>query len=99
MKPSKLKQQLEPCHGELVGKSADYFRQKSEFIKKNSCLDSGRMWPKQSSIKGTGGKTSRQVHLLYRWKKNLMASPSHSKVIDRWPANPNRTSYSAMTAF
>ena len=51
MKPSKLKQHLESRHSELVGKSVDYFRRKSELLK-NSRLDSEGMWAKQSSIGG-----------------------------------------------
>ena len=51
MKPSKLKQHLESRHGELVRKSADYFRRKSKLLK-NCRLDSGGMWAKQSSIGG-----------------------------------------------
>ena len=47
MKPSKLKQHLESRHGELVGKSADYFRRKSELLK-NCRLDSGGMWAKRN---------------------------------------------------
>ena len=40
MKPSKLKQHFKSCHGELVEKSVDYFRKKSEHFK-NRRLDSG----------------------------------------------------------
>ena len=47
MKPSKLKQHLESRHSELVGKSVDYFRRKSELLK-NCCLDSEGMWAKQN---------------------------------------------------
>ena len=47
MKPSKLKQHLKSHRGELVGKSADYFRRKSELLK-NCRLDSGEMWAKQN---------------------------------------------------
>ena len=47
MKPSKLKQHLESRHSELVGKSVDYFRRKSELLK-NCRLDSERMWAKQN---------------------------------------------------
>ena len=47
MKPSKLKQHLESRHGEIVEKSADYFRRKSELLK-NCRLDSGEMWAKQN---------------------------------------------------
>ena len=32
MKPNKLKQHFESRHDKLAGKSADYFRQKSEFL-------------------------------------------------------------------
>ena len=47
MKPSKLKQHLESRHSELVGKSVDYFRRKSELLK-NCRLDSEGMWAKQN---------------------------------------------------
>ena len=47
MKPSKLKQHLESRLCELVGKSVDYFRRKSELFK-NCRLDSEGMWAKQN---------------------------------------------------
>ena len=47
MKPSKLKQHLESRHSELVGKSVDYFRRKSELLK-NCRLNSEGMWAKQN---------------------------------------------------
>ena len=47
MKPSKLKQHLESRHSELVGKSVNYFRRKSELLK-NCRLDSEGMWAKQN---------------------------------------------------
>ena len=47
MKPSKLKQHLESRHSELVGKSVDYFRRKSELLK-NCRLDSEGMRAKQN---------------------------------------------------
>ena len=47
MKPSKLKQHFESCHNELVGKSVDYFKRKSELLK-NYRLDSEGMWAKQN---------------------------------------------------
>ena len=47
MKPSKLKQHFESCHGELVGKLVDYFRRKSDHLK-NHHLDSEGMWAKQN---------------------------------------------------
>ena len=47
MKPSKLKQHLESHHSELVRKSVNYFRRKSE-LSKNCRLDSERMWAKQN---------------------------------------------------
>lgn len=48
MKPSKLKQHLESCHGELAGKTVDFFRRKSEHLK-NVRLDSGGMWAQQNN--------------------------------------------------
>ena len=47
IKLSKLKQHLESGHSELVGKSVDFFRRKSELLKK-SRLDSEGMWAKQN---------------------------------------------------
>ena len=47
MKPSKLKQHLESRYSELVGKSVDYFRRKSELLK-NCRLNSEGMWAKQN---------------------------------------------------
>ena len=42
-----MKQHLESRHSELVGKSVDYFRRKSELLK-NCRLDSEGMWAKQN---------------------------------------------------
>ena len=47
MKPSKSKQHFKSRHGELVGKSVDYFMRKSEHLK-NRRLHSGGMWAKQN---------------------------------------------------
>ena len=41
------------------------------------------------SIKGTAGRTSRQVYLLCRWKRHLAGFP-HLGVVDRWLATPKR---------
>ena len=51
MKPCKLKQHFKSCHGKLVEKSVDYFRQKAEHLK-NCRLDSKEMWPKQYIVGG-----------------------------------------------
>ena len=44
MKPCKLNQDFEFCHGELVGKPIDYFGRKSEHCR----LDSEEMWAKSN---------------------------------------------------
>ena len=46
MKSSKLKQHFESRHGELVGKSVDYFRLKLEL--KNRRLNFGGMWAQKT---------------------------------------------------
>ena len=75
MKPSKLKQCLESCHNELVGKSIDYFRRKSAFeILSPVCKT------KQSSI---GGILHRLQHCSgkkasHNWRGTLKALPHWS---------------------
>ena len=41
------------------------------------------------ATKGTVWRTSRQVCLLYRWKKHFAGFP-HLGVVDRWLATPKR---------
>ena len=47
------------------------------------------------SIEGTVWRTSRQVYLLYRWKRHLAGFP-HLCVVDRWLATSKGARYSAM---